>query len=246
LPAKIKILVLKADNFVPDMNIPVIISTDDGSDTLFVTEMNEQYHSIHGAVSESRHIFLNCGFNYFSNHPDIKVLEIGFGTGLNCLLTALEAVRSNIYTRYFAMEKYPLPAELVRRLNYPDLTGSEGSEIFSRIHEAPWDEKVMITHRFELVKLRDDFTESSLEGIQGVQVVYFDAFGPEKQPEMWETELFRKLNQVMMEGGLLMTFSAKGSVRRSLQAAGFEVERLPGPRGKREILRAFKMKVKSE
>ena len=225
------------------MNIPVIISTEDGSDTLFVPEMNEQYHSIHGAMAESRHIFINCGFNFFSNHPVIKVLEIGFGTGLNCLLTALEATMSNIYTCYYAMENYPLPAELVRRLNYPVLTGREGSEIFSGIHEAPWDEKIMITPGFELLKLRDDFTKSSLEEIQGVEVVYFDAFGPEKQPEMWETELFRKLNQVMKEGGLLMTFSAKGSVRRSLQAAGFEVERLPGPSGKREILRAFKMKV---
>jgi tRNA U34 5-methylaminomethyl-2-thiouridine-forming methyltransferase MnmC len=222
------------------MNIPLIISTEDGSDTLFVAEMDEHYHSIHGAVSESDFIYLSRGYKYFPDHSEIKVLEIGFGTGLNCLLTALEATRLNILTHYFTLEKYPLPGEIIKRLNYPVLTGDSGREIFNRIHDAPWDENVMITPCFELVKLKDDFITVSLEEIQEVQVVYFDAFGPEKQPEMWQPALFRKLYGTMKAGGILMTYSTKGSVRRDLLDAGFRLEKLPGPIGKREILRAMK------
>jgi len=225
------------------MDNPVIYQTEDGSDTLFMADMNEHYHSVHGAISESFHIFINGGYRFFIRQDHIKVLEIGFGTGLNCLLTALEAIRLNIQTEYFTIEKYPLTEELTGKLNYPALTGKTGNEIFQKIHASPWNEKVTIAPRFELIKLDDDFLTISLESIREVDVIYFDAFAPVKQPDMWTNELFRKLCLTLKPGGILLTFSAKGSVRRSLVSAGFVVERLPGPKGKREILRAIKRNI---
>ena len=220
---------------------PIVISTGDGSDTLFVEEISEQYHSLHGAIAESEHVFIRNGYLQVAQKGRLNVLEIGFGTGLNCLLTALEANKTACHTRYFSVEKFPLEPGIVSRLNYPHLTGVAGDSIFRTIHAAPWGEEVSVTPFFSLYKVRDDFTTSAFSEIPECQVLYFDAFGPDKQPEMWTPKLFRKVAVKMSPGGVLTTYCAKGAVRRNLRDAGFLMERLPGPKGKREMLRGIKM-----
>jgi tRNA U34 5-methylaminomethyl-2-thiouridine-forming methyltransferase MnmC len=218
-----------------------IIVTGDGSDTLFVPELNEQYHSLYGAIAESEHVFIRNGYHYFLEKEGLTILEIGFGTGLNCLLTALQATKNMNFTRYFALEKYPLPGDIIQKLNYSGLTGNEGRKIFEAIHSSQWGVKEKINHWFELVKIRDDFVTSTLSDISECNLIYFDAFAPEKQPEMWNIELFSKLFNKMGNGSVLVTYCAKGSVRRNLAVTGFKVERLPGPKGKREMLRGLKI-----
>ncbi len=219
---------------------PIVISTEDGSDTLFLEEINEQYHSLHGAIAESVHVFIRNGYRQIAHEGGLTVLEIGFGTGLNCLLTALEADISACDTRYYTLEKYPLSSEIISCLNYPQLTGVQGIEVFRKIHAAPWEEEIRVTPFFSVCKIMDDFTTSTLSMVPECQLVYFDAFGPDKQPEMWKIELLMKVAGKMSKGGILTTYCAKGDVRRNLTAVGLKMERLPGPRGKREMLRGIK------
>ena len=224
----------------------IIEHTADGSATLYVPELNEHYHSVKGALTESQHIFIDMGLKASGVvHPHI--LEVGFGTGLNALLTLLEAERSGRTVHYTALELYPLPWETANRLGYVSLMNREqAAHWFEALHTAPWGEEVEITPRFRLKKLQIDFAHSlhhSSFSANRYSLVYFDAFAPEKQPEMWTQELFDRLYVSMDEEGLLTTYCAKGEVRRRLQAAGFTVERLPGPPGgKREILRGRKEK----
>ena len=188
--------------------------TADGSNTLYVPELNEHYHSVKGALTESAHIFIQMGLNH-AQAINPRVLEIGFGTGLNAFLTLLEAEKSQRAIHFTSIERFPLPEEIVRGLAYPETIAPEECEKFYALHTAPFSECY--------------------------DVVYFDAFAPEKQPEMWSQPLFDNLYRQMNPGGILTTYCAKGVVRRMLQAAGFTVERLPGPPGgKREILRATK------
>ena len=212
--------------------------TADGSYTLYVPELDEHYHSVKGALTESQHIFIDMGLKH-STATAPHILEIGFGTGLNCVLTLLEAKESQRHIHYTGIERYPLNEEIIRKLNYPSIIGKECEEDYFAIHQAPWEENVCLSPWFTLYKLEGDFTHYSFE--QKYDIIYFDAFAPEKQPEMWEQSLFDNLYQVLNEGGILTTYCAKGVVRRMLQTAGFKVERLPGPPGgKREILRATK------
>ena len=212
--------------------------TADGSYTLYVPELDEHYHSVKGALTESQHIFIDMGLKH-STATAPHILEIGFGTGLNCVLTLLEAKESQRHIHYTGIERYPLNEEIIRKLNYPSIIGKECEEDYFAIHQAPWEEDVCLSPWFTLHKLEGDFTHYSFE--QKYDIIYFDAFAPEKQPEMWEQSLFDNLYQVLNEGGILTTYCAKGVVRRMLQTAGFKVERLPGPPGgKREILRATK------
>jgi tRNA U34 5-methylaminomethyl-2-thiouridine-forming methyltransferase MnmC len=217
-----------------------IVATGDGSDTLYVPFLDEHYHSVHGAIGESEHIFIRAGFHPFIGNDALTLLEVGFGTGLNVLLTALAADASQCFIRYYTLEKFPLSAEILRRINYPALLGSRAADLFRAIHESAWGMPLRISPMMELVKVREDFVTASLSEIPFCNLVYYDAFSPEKQPEMWNQMLFRKLFDRMEEGGIFVTYCAKGSVRRSLQWAGFRVERLPGPPGKREILRGIK------
>ncbi len=217
-----------------------IVGTGDGSDTLYVPDIEEHYHSVYGAVGESEHIFIRAGFHHFKGNGPIHLLEVGFGTGLNVLLTALAADTSQSFVRYYALEKFPLSAEILRKINYPALLGPGTEELYRVIHDSSWNIPVRITPMLELVKIRVDFISASLSEIPLCNLVYYDAFSPEKQPEMWNQVLFRKLYNKMEKGGIFVTYCAKGSVRRSLQWAGFRVERLPGPPGKREILRGIK------
>ena len=215
-----------------------IEQTTDGSYTLYVPELDEHYHSVKGALTESQHIFIDMGLKH-SSVTAPHILEIGLGTGLNCILTLLEAKESQRHVHYTGIERYPLNEEIIRKLNYPSIIGKECEEDYFAIHQAPWEEDVCLSPWFTLHKMEGDFTHYSFE--QKYDIIYFDAFAPEKQPEMWEQSLFDNLYQVLNEGGILTTYCAKGVVRRMLQTAGFKVERLPGPPGgKREILRATK------
>lgn len=207
--------------------------TADGSATLYVPALDEHYHSVKGALSESRHVFVDMGLRA-SPAAAPRVLEVGFGTGLNALLTWLEADRSGRPVRYAALELYPLSPAQALALGY------EPSDRLRALHEAPWEEAVSLSPCFALQKLRADFTTFAFAP-SSFDVVYFDAFAPDKQPALWTAEGFAALYAALSPGGVLATYCAKGSVRRLLQQAGFLTERLPGPPGgKREILRARK------
>lgn len=212
--------------------------TADGSYTLYVPELDEHYHSVKGALTESQHIFIDMGLKHASiDSPHI--LEIGLGTGLNCILTLLEAEESQRHVHYTGIERYPLNEEIIRKLDYPSIIGNKHENKYLAIHQAPWEEDIQLSPWFTLHKIEGDFTHYTFE--KKYDIIYFDAFAPEKQPEMWEQSLFDNLYNVLNGGGILTTYCAKGVVRRMLQTAGFKVERLPGPPGgKREILRATK------
>lgn len=210
----------------------IIEHTEDGSATLFVPELNEHYHSMKGARTESQHIFIDMGLKT-SSVPNPHVLEIGFGTGLNALLTLEMAQQEKRHVYYTGIEINPLDWEEVDALGYSD------SPLFRKLHDAPWDEEVEISPYFTLWKIKGD-ANTVIYGYTP-DLVYFDAFAPEKQPDLWNERLFRSLYICMNDGGILTTYCAKGVIRRMLQAIGFRVERLPGPPdGKREILRAVK------
>ena len=211
--------------------------TADGSHTLFVPDMDEHYHSVNGAKTESMHIFIQAGLRQTSVKAP-NILEIGFGTGLNAFLTLLESEYLHKDIHFTSIELYPLPVEIIQKLNYPEVIAPDRAADYFSLHSASWNKKCRITDTFTLYKLEDDFTSYHFEG--GYDVVYFDAFAPDKQPEMWSQKLFDSIYSAMNKGGILTTYCAKGVVRRMLQSAGFNVERLPGPPGKREILRATK------
>lgn len=214
-------------------------TTADGSHTLYLPAMDEHYHSINGAIGESEHIFVNAGLRSLTRR-EIRILEIGFGTGLNAFLT-LREVMVNLDWRivYFAVELYPLPFELATRLNYAGLAWPEGESLFLDLHRAEWGKPTQITDRFVLHKIEGDANHVSLP--DGIDLVYMDAFAPEKQPEMWNAALYRRLVDAMVPGATLVTYCAKGDVRRGLRDAGLSMERLPGPPGKRHILRGKKL-----
>lgn len=213
----------------------IIEYTADGSATLYVPELDEHYHSVKGAYTESGHIFINLGLKAsVADAP--KVLEVGFGSGLNALLTLEEAMMTQRKVSYVGVELYPLLWEEVSLLGY------SGKSIFEQLHRAPWEETVNISSWFTLKKVQIDIMTFLQKTEERFDVVYYDAFSPEKQPDMWTESLFRLLYGVMNEGGVLTTYCAKGVVRRLFEQVGFRVERLPGPPcGKREVLRATKV-----
>ena len=207
--------------------------TADGSYTLYVPELDEHYHSVKGALTESQHIFIDMGLKH-SSVPSPRILEIGLGTGLNCFLTLLNAEEEKRHIHYTGIERFPLDMDVIKKLDYPSIIGKRHEQDYLAIHQAPWEEDVALSSWFTLHKIQGDFTHYNF--IKGYDIIYFDAFAPEKQPEMWEQSLFNSLYEILNEGGILTTYCAKGVVRRMLQQAGFIVERLPGPPdGKREI-----------
>ncbi len=218
----------------------IIETTEDGSHTLYVPELGEHYHSTHGAIQESRHVYIEAGLHRCPK-AGVNLLEIGFGTGLNAFLTLLDTPNSCRSVRYTAIERYPLSPDNAARLNYPQLLASGDGETFLRLHSSPWEEWQEITPSFPLKKRRMDATHlEDLHPDSLFDVIYYDAFAPEKQPSLWTQEIFNTLYALSNNGAILTTYCAKGVVRRMLQAAGYRVERLPGPPGKREILRAVK------
>ena len=222
--------------------------TEDGSHTLFSEMAGQTYHSSHGAVQESRHIFIDAALAKAQNdmgNARLSVLEIGFGTGLNALLTAEWAEENGVEVDFTTIELYPLGEEVYRELNYGRLLGDE--ELFLGLHEAEWDVGLVeVTENFAIRKCKSDIVEwlcneeCGMRNEELYDVVYFDAFSPDAQPELWTEEVFRCVYGLMRRGGVLTTYCAKGDVRRAMLAAGFSVEKLQGPPGKRHILRAVK------
>lgn len=217
-----------------------IIITEDGSTTIHLPEWDEQYHSKHGAIQEAYHVFIEMGFFYFlkNNNPDpLKILEIGFGTGLNTFITLIEAKKNTTKVEYTGIEAYPIETFEIEKLNYPsELKAS--SEIFSQLHLCPWEKMTEISKIFSVLKRKQFFSE--IEETDAYHIIYFDAFGARVQPELWTEAIFKKMYNALKMEGVLVTYSAKGSVRRAMQEVGFTVERLPGPPGKREMLRGTK------
>ena len=215
-----------------------LMKTNDGSMTIHLPEINEQYHSKHGALQEAQHVFIKMGLEHKRKDSNfLNVLEIGFGTGLNCLLTLENNIDLNIH--YTAVEAYPVSKEEWQAMDYGNLLGSKQSSYnYELLHQSQWGEATAIESNFILNKQQKTFQE--IDEDQSIDLIYFDAFGPRVQPELWTVEIFRIMYNALKEGGVLTTYCAKGSVRRAMQAVGFTVERLEGPPGKREMLRATK------
>ncbi|MAU16669.1 MAG: SAM-dependent methyltransferase [Muricauda sp.] len=215
-----------------------IITTGDGSKTIQIEDWDEQYHSKHGAVQEAYHVFIEHGLRLFQKES-IGILEIGFGTGLNAFITLLEGPRQQLVIDYVGVEAFPVSMEEVGQLDYCTQLGAEDKEdIFLKMHSAPWEESISLTSGFSLLKQKKDFKEIEQRNL--FNLIYFDAFGARVQPELWTEDIFLKMYHALKKGGVLVTYAAKGSVRRAMQSVGFAVERLPGPPGKREMLRAIK------
>lgn len=214
-----------------------IILTADGSHTVQIKDRNITYHSHHGAVQESKHVFIEAGLLYKVKQlpGTVRLFEMGFGTGLNALLTLKEGEKLNKPVVYSAVENYPLTASETGSLNYNEVVpGSK--EVFERLHQTEWNKKISITPFFTLNKINADLLAYTFE--EPVDLIYYDAFAPTAQPELWTLEVFQKLYALLAPGGVLVTYCSKGDVRRAMMAAGFLVEKLPGPKGKREMVRA--------
>ena len=198
--------------------------------------LNETYHSRHGAAQESQWVFIKHGLEHAYRNAEPRILEVGFGTGLNALLAMRWAEEHKVHVHFTTLETNVLSLELAEQLNYAS-SELERSD-FLKIHSVAWNEDIVITPHFTLHKaLREVQTEV---GQEQFDVVFFDAFGPPTQPEMWTPDIFRRMINSLKPGGILVTYCAKGQVRRDMQSVGFTVERLPGPPGKREMLRATK------
>ena len=215
-----------------------IIITSDGSTTIQLPDWNEQYHSKHGAIQEAYHVFLDTGF-FKIDLQEITILEIGFGTGLNAFITFLEAKKLQKKVNYVGVEAYPISMEEFQKLNYvSELKALEFQSVFDEMHRISWEKEHSISKDFQLLKRKQFFQD--IQDTAAFDLIYFDAFGAQNQPELWTEAIFLKMYKAMKKEGVLVTYSAKGSVRRAMQAVGFMVERLPGPPGKREMLRATK------
>jgi tRNA U34 5-methylaminomethyl-2-thiouridine-forming methyltransferase MnmC len=216
-----------------------LIITDDGSHSIQVEDMNVCYHSKHGAIQESKHVFIKAGLHEALQtfpHQRLNILEVGFGTGLNAFLTAIETKENSAPIRYWGIEAFPLEMSTAVALNYPDQLGNE--DLFNAIQLAPWSVQVPVHEQFILLKHAEDIL--SFDCKDRYHLIYFDAFSPEAQPELWTEDVFRKLFECTLTRGMLVTYCSKSAIRRSMQAAGWKVEKIQGPWGKREMVRAKK------
>jgi tRNA U34 5-methylaminomethyl-2-thiouridine-forming methyltransferase MnmC len=229
-----------------------VVITADGSSTIHLPDWDEQYHSKHGAIQEAYHVFIKHGLRYFyteyidqeknktSNaNRNISILEIGFGTGLNAFITFLEVEKLKLIANYVGVEAYPVSTEEIRLLNYTkELNEQDREAVFNQMHNVSWNENHDISPNFLLEKQKKFFSEIDDKDVYNI--IYFDAFGARVQPELWTEAIFDSMYKSLKSGGVLVTYAAKGSVRRAMQAVGFTVERLEGPPGKREMLRGIK------
>lgn len=217
-----------------------ILLTNDGSCTVRVSATGDTYHSKHGAIQESRHVYINAGLDYYvQQHPDvttIKVFETGLGTGLNALLSALYAIEHNISISYHAVEPHPLTGEESELLNYGTLLHDNGT--LSAIHHSDWEKTVTINPCLQLTK--HQLTLDAFHLPEQFDVIYHDAFAPDVQPELWTAEVFKQLYDITVPGGVLVTYSSKVIIRRAMEQAGYVVEKVPGPHGKRDMAIAMK------
>lgn len=212
------------------------IVTKDGSHTLWNEDLDETYHSRHGAVQEALHVFIETGLKHVLKERDeISILEVGFGTGLNAWLTLQELTELNKKAKYTGMEPYPVPAAIFSELNYTD---KGGADLFEQIHSFKWEEWNEDPSGNQIIKMQVSLEDFQTE--EKFDLIYFDAFGPNSQPSMWQPELLEKCADLLAPGGVFVTYCCKGQVRRDLQSAGLRMEKLPGPPGKREMLRGTK------
>ena len=223
-----------------------IVTTADGSKTIHIEDWNEHYHSVHGAIQEAQYVFIKHGLLFCIEHvtlslpKSLSILEMGFGTGLNAFLTLLKAEELKQNIQYTGVEAYPVLHEELQQLNYIEqLSAEPWQETFERFHQCPWEQAQSIAPHFQLTKQRKQFKD--IQDIAAFDLIYFDAFGPRVQPELWTETMFQIMYRTLKSNGVLVTYSAKGSVRRAMQSVGFLVEKLPGPPGKSEILRAKKI-----
>lgn len=216
--------------------------TEDGSHTISIPAKNITYHSSHGALQESMHVFIDCGLRYFmsqsSANPDnLHVFEMGLGTGLNALLTWSEAFFRKQKIVYHAVELYPLTEAEIQSLNYNDLISNKNVQL-SAIHHVPWNELIVLDNYFSFIKIKEDIQQFTTS--EKFNIIYFDAFDPNAQPELWTEHIFKKMFSILHSNSFLVTYCSKGTVQSAMKAAGFKIEKLKGPPGKREIIRATK------
>ena len=227
------------EKYIIDILKKEIVKTRDGSNTIFVPEFDETYHSTHGAIQESLHVFIRSGLKFKTELNDISVLEVGFGTGLNALLSFVDSEDTNRNIKYTSLEAYPLQWDLVSKLNYIDIIyNGKYSETYKKIHTCDWESFYELSPYFTLrkqnVKLQNILFDNEFD------IIYFDAFAPRVQPELWTEQIFTSMYKALKPGGILVTYCAKGSVKRALRYVGFELHSIPGPPGKREMSRAVK------
>ena len=215
--------------------------TEDGSHSLLSHRFGVSYHSRYGAIQETQHVFINAALHFKAEQQQtLSILEIGFGTGLNALMTLLTAKQQALQINYVALEAYPLDVEWVQALNYGEqLADEKAKQYFQALHQNPWNKKVALTEYFNLEKRLERF--ENLEEKTAFDIIYFDAFAPDAQPELWNEEMMQKMYDALLPGGVLTTYCAKGVVKRTMKQVGFKVEKLPGPPGKREMTRAVKV-----
>jgi len=216
-----------------------VIKTADGSSTISVPELNEHYHSVNGAIAEANHVYINAGFKELEQ-KQISILEIGFGTGLNALLTLLNSIDDEKNVFYQGVEAYPVSTAELSALNYiEELNAQKSSDLYNLMHDCDWEVETKITDNFTLLKQKKSFKE--IDDVSKFDLIYFDAFGPDVQPDLWTEDIFMRMYQSLKPNGILVTYSSKGIVKRALRSVGFTVKRLAGPKGKRHILRASKL-----
>lgn len=218
-----------------------IIQTLDGSTTIHIKEWNESYHSKHGAIQEAQHVFIKNGLSLFEN-KNVSILEIGFGTGLNAFITYIESKKLSQKINYTGVEAYPISSEELLSMNYIDeLRANHYSGVFEQMHESEWEIAKELDADYVLTKRKQFFQD--IDDVEKYDLIYFDAFGYRVQPELWSTDIFRKMFSSLKENGVLVTYAARGVVKRSMIEVGFVVEKLTGPPGKREMFRATKGNV---
>jgi tRNA U34 5-methylaminomethyl-2-thiouridine-forming methyltransferase MnmC len=215
--------------------------TKDGSHTISIPEMKVMYHSLHGAIQESMHVFIDASSEAIRprSSGQTTIFEMGFGTGLNALLTLIEADKNQQSIYYYTVELYPLNKDEVQQLNYcNELQRPDLQETFEQLHTCEWEKDIAITDHFTIHKTNTDIF--NLSTAQQFSVIYYDAFAPSAQPELWTQPIFEKLFPLLLPGGILLTYCSKSVVQRAMRAAGFTIEKIPGPWGKREMVRARK------
>jgi tRNA U34 5-methylaminomethyl-2-thiouridine-forming methyltransferase MnmC len=215
-----------------------VVNTADGSKTIRIIDLDENYHSSHGALQEAEHVFIKYGL-LSCDKDNINIFEMGFGTGLNAFLTAKHNLELGKTIFYHGVEAYPVNSIELEALGYNKLLGDDYEQLYTKIHKVKWDDIQWINERLSLLKSEDRLQELELKSFF-YDVIYYDAFGPRAQDEMWSIELFEKMYKCLQKGGFLVTYCAKGQVKRNMKAVGFEIEPLPGPPGKREMTRAWK------
>lgn len=211
-----------------------LIETADGSKTIYIESMDETYHSTHGAMQEAMHVFIRNGLDAYVDGSEVRVFELGFGTGLNALLTFEEAEKRNLKVFYLGLEAYPVEEELWNKVDYADILGGDAGSRFDQLHTSSWGEKNKLSEYFSLKKIEKRIQEFEIEK-QSIDLIYFDAFGPRAQNEMWEITVLQKMYDMLKLNGMLVTYCAQGQFKRDLKSLGFTVECVPGPPGKREM-----------